>query len=206
MVGQQRPFLLPQGISDRIAQLTLLHRAAVFVIKHRIGIDQGRCLVVHRRNAARSRPDGTPLRVVMNDYAHIVTLVVNVHVQLDGGGDVPLALDHMPLGIQPQNVGGRQLTPGQLPRIGQICSVIQTQRDMACDMVVIALTRKHAAQQRNLLALCQFLQQRPAPLARCIASQQFMIQTVVAHAASLLFCVSVVLGWRANTEARCMRR
>ena len=145
MIGQQRPLVLPQRRGNGIAQFTLLHRAAILVIDHRIGIDQRRGLVIHGRHLASSRPDRTPLGMVVDNHAHIVALVMHIHMQLNGRSDVPLSLDHMTFGIQPQNIGGCQLAPGQLPGVGQIRSIIQPQRDVPRDMVVIALARQHSA-------------------------------------------------------------
>ncbi|MPN04594.1 hypothetical protein SDC9_151836 [bioreactor metagenome] len=107
---------------------------------------------------------------------------MHVHVQSNGRSDIPLALDHLALCIQPQDVRGRQLAPGQLPGVGKIAAVIQAQRDVARDMVVIAFAREHAAQQRDLLALGQLRQQRLATGTGCVFGEQLLIQAIVAHA------------------------
>ena len=206
MVGQQRPLVLPQRIDHCVAQFALLYRASVFVIEHRVGIHQGRCLVIHGRYLAGSSPDRRPLGVVVNDDANIVALVMCIDMQLNGRSDVPLALHHAALCIQAQNVRRRQLSPGQLPWIGKVGPIVQAQRDVPGNMVVIAFARKHSAQQSDLLTLVQSGQQRLATRARCVLGKQLVIQTVVAHTASFVCCGVVISGWRANTDARCMRR
>ncbi len=59
-------------------------------------------------------------------------------VDVEGRGDVPLALHHAAVGVDPADVGGGHLLPPQAPRVDQEAAVVLRPRDVAGDVLAEA--------------------------------------------------------------------
>ena len=66
----------------------------------------------------------------MDDDANIVPGRVYIDVQVDGGRDVPGALDDLAFLIESKDVGGGQFAPSQLPRVSQVAAVVLSDCDV----------------------------------------------------------------------------
>lgn len=77
------------------------------------------CLVVDRGNSAQIGPDATPVNMVVYDNIYLWAKGVQLDVQANGRGDIPVALNDIAAAIEGNDARGRQFAPGQLLGVGE---------------------------------------------------------------------------------------
>src|SRR5262249_25647998 len=82
-----------------------------------------------------------------------------LEVQRDPERRRPVALDHAPVEVDPDDVARTDLVPGEQPRVAEQRAVAEVDRDVSGEVVVVALAPQRARQQHELLARCEVGQQ-----------------------------------------------
>ena len=79
--------------------------------------------------------------------------LVQLEVQRDAERCGPVALDHVALEVDADDVVGAELLPGEEPRVAQQRAVALVHGDVAGEVVVVALVPERTGEQDDLLAL-----------------------------------------------------
>ncbi|MNC59684.1 hypothetical protein D3C75_1095120 [compost metagenome] len=98
--------------------------------------------------------------MVVDHHVGVGAQLVQLQVQAEGGGDVPVAVEDLAVAVEGEDVAGAQLVPGQLPGVGEYRAVALAHGDVPGDVVVPALATEHPAHQRDLRLGAQLGQQR----------------------------------------------
>ena len=79
--------------------------------------------------------------------------LVQLEVERDAERRGPVALDHVALEVDADDVVGAELLPGEEPRVAQERAVALVHGDVTGEVVVVALVPERAGQEDDLLAL-----------------------------------------------------
>ena len=116
-------------------------------------------LVVPAGQAAEVGPHRAPPGVVVDGHLHLGPGPVQLEVQGDAERDRPVALDDVALEVDPDHVFGPELVPGQQPGVAEQGAVALVDRDVAGQVVVVALPPQGPGEQHHLGADVQLGQQ-----------------------------------------------
>ncbi len=150
VVGQQGGAGATEGLDASPGVVHHIDRATEVIVEGGLPRHHGAGLVVHGRDPVSVSPDRAPARVVVHGDTDVVTEAVQLGVQRDGRGDRPAALEDATLGVDPHDVGGGDLVPGEAPGVHQQRAVGLPVGDVAGQVVVVALSVEHPSQQRHL--------------------------------------------------------
>ena len=95
--------------------------------------------------------------MVVHDDTRVGARPVQLGVQKDGGGDIPLAVDDPALGVETQDVGGAHFLPPQAPGVAPHSAVVGRDGDVTREVFAPALPRQDAQRAGELLLHRQFV-------------------------------------------------
>jgi len=141
-----------------IARSTCVVDATAILIDHDqvAATSKARTLVVNRRGLAHIGPDGSVERMTMHRYAHIFSKFVEFEMQWNAQRRGPIALDNVPVEIDPDELRGSEFVPCDEPRIAEQCAVTKIHGDMTSEMIGVSLTPQGSRQHNELLPKRQF--------------------------------------------------
>ena len=138
-------------LGDREVGVVGVVDATVVLVDHRdLAATQRRALVVAAGDPTQVRVHRGPVRVVVHREHDVGAGPVEREVELHAGGGRPLALQHVAVDVDADHVFGPELVPEQEPRVGQERAVFEAVRDVAAEVVVVALAPQGTGEQHDL--------------------------------------------------------
>ncbi len=138
------PLASPTSAASHLPSFGVLD-AAVLVDERDLAVEDARVLVHHPRTFTHRREQRGVVGMVVHDDGRVGAGPVQLGVQEDGGGDVPIAFDDLAVGVEAEDVGGPHLLPPHAPRVAPHAAVVGGDRDVPGEVLAPALAAPGSA-------------------------------------------------------------
>src|SRR5258708_4173860 len=117
VAGQDHGGLVADDVGQGGAQLGVVDLTGVLGDEGQVCVEHASGLVDDFGEYTHGGQYGDVVGMVVDDDPGVGAAAVQFGVDVDGGRDIPLAFQHVAVGIDPADVGGLDLLPPQAPRV-----------------------------------------------------------------------------------------